>query len=136
MDGPSKKKSSVMDRLRVLVVDDSHDAADSCAMILELDGFDVRTAYGSEQALEILGHFWPDLAFLDIGMPVMDGRELAETIRASGKEIALVSLSGWGTPEDVARNKAAGFDHHITKPASAETISSMAASIQRGPGAT
>ena len=105
-------------RQRVLVVDDNRDAAESLGMLLELEDCTVSVAYDGQQALEVLDAFKPDVALLDIGMPGMDGYELARRIRATqrGRNLLLVALTGWGQAEDKKRAADAGFDEHLTKP--------------------
>ena len=105
---------------RVLVVDDHHDAADTTAEFLRMYGtYDVRTAYDGMEAVELARSFLPEVVILDINMPVMDGYEAASLLRdgqAPGARLLLVALTGRNQPEDVARAKAAGFDHHLSKP--------------------
>jgi CheY-like chemotaxis protein len=105
-------------RQRVLVVDDNHDAAESLAMLLELDNRSVQVAFDGLAALDVLEIFKPDIALLDIGMPRMDGYELARRIRAThlGGDVVLVALTGWGQADDKKRAAETGFDEHLTKP--------------------
>nr|MDQ6882164.1 ATP-binding protein [Pseudomonadota bacterium] len=109
---------------RVLVVDDNHDAADTCAALLEMSGYTVRVAYAPETALQMLGHFWPDVAVLDIGLPGMSGYALAGLMRAApiGYNGRLVALTGYGQAGDKAASLEAGFDVHLTKPVSPEAL--------------
>ena len=105
---------------RVLVVHDNRDAADSLALLLEMMGASVEVAYDGPAALAAARHRPPQLALLDLGMPVMDGFELARRLRsglAGSAATRLVALSGWGQPEDRQRAKDAGFDQHLVKPA-------------------
>ena len=104
---------------RVLVVDDNRDAADSTAMLLGAAGAQVRVAYDGDGALGTLENWRPDLVLLDIGMPVMDGLEVARRIREQPAfdSVRLVALTGWGQGEDIARTRASGFDTHLVKPA-------------------
>jgi CheY-like chemotaxis protein len=110
---------------RVLVVDDNCDAAESLGMLLEMEGFKVSVAYDGVGALAALESFEPDIALLDIGMPGMDGYELARRIRATprGRNLVLVALTGWGQAEDKKRSADAGFDEHLTKPVDPEMLS-------------
>jgi PAS domain S-box-containing protein len=105
-------------RLRVLVVDDNEDAAETLAMTLELHGCDVKTAATAARALDMLPGFAPAVALLDIGLPDMNGYELARRVRALplGAGITLIATTGWGQQKDRERAFAAGFDHHLTKP--------------------
>jgi signal transduction histidine kinase/CheY-like chemotaxis protein len=115
---------------RILVVDDNFDAASSLAMILELLGAKVRTAQGGAEALEVFDAFDPVAVLLDIGMPGMDGYEVARRLRESfpGRS-TLVALTGWGQEDDRRRAREAGFDHHLTKPADIGALQSLLASI-------
>jgi CheY-like chemotaxis protein len=114
---------------RVLIVDDSADAADSLAMLLELEGHEVTTAYSASAGLEVAERLQPDVAFIDIGLPQMDGYEVARRLRASnhGREIRLVALTGYGQPEDRDEARRAGFDHHLVKPADWQSVGAILA---------
>ncbi|HEX5122823.1 MAG TPA: ATP-binding protein, partial [Rhodanobacteraceae bacterium] len=104
---------------RILVVDDNEDAADSLTMVLQLDGHEVACAYTGEDALVLAPAFRPDIALLDVGLPRMDGYELASRLRAMPgfERVCLVALTGYGQPGDRERALAAGFDSHLVKPA-------------------
>jgi PAS domain S-box-containing protein len=121
--------------LRVLVVDDSRDAADTCATLLELSGHRVQTAYSGRQALEVAERFRPDVFLLDIGLPDIDGYQLARSIRTAqwGLSALLVAVTGWGQEEDRRRAAAVGFDHHLTKPVAAEALEALLRSSRSGP---
>ena len=110
----------------VLVVDDNEDAADMLALLLQSWGFDTRVAHGGHEALDELEQgARPELAVLDIGLPVMDGYELAEQIRRRyGHDIKLVALTGYGQPRDKERAMQAGFDEHLVKPVDAHKLRS------------
>jgi PAS domain S-box-containing protein len=103
---------------RLLVVDDNHDAANSLAMLLKLQRHEVRVAYSGMAALEMIKTYTPNMVFLDIGMPGMDGYEVARRVRQTAGlgDVVLVALTGWGQQEDRRRTAAAGFDHHLVKP--------------------
>ena len=102
---------------RVLVVDDNADAAESLAMLFEVNGDQVRIAYDGEEALEAEGDFRPEVVLLDIGMPKLSGYEGAKRIReARGGKVLIVAITGWGQEDDRRRAREAGFDHHFTKP--------------------
>jgi len=102
---------------RILVVDDNVDAAQSLAMLLKLRGHAVQVAFGGAEALAAARAELPQAAFLDIGMPGMDGYEVARRMRAEfDGSLRLIALTGWGTDQDRQRSRAAGFDHHLTKP--------------------
>jgi CheY-like chemotaxis protein len=106
-------------KLRVLIVDDVEDSAQSLALGIQAIHHDVRIATSGARALEVAAEFHPHVGILDIGMPGMSGYELARRLRATahGRAMTLIALTGWGQREDVERAHAAGFDHHMTKPA-------------------
>ncbi len=103
---------------RLLIVDDNRDAAETLAALLTELGVTVAVANGGQEALEAVAAFAPDAAVLDIGMPGMDGYEVARRIRATRgpDEVTLIALTGWGQDTDVRHARAAGFDHHLVKP--------------------
>jgi CheY-like chemotaxis protein len=103
---------------RLLVVDDNKDAALSLATLLQLQGHEVRVAHDGSSALAAASSFLPKMVFLDLGMPDMDGYEVARRMRQQpGMEaVVLAALTGWGQEEDRRRTLAAGFDHHLVKP--------------------
>ena len=103
---------------RIVVADDNEDSAQSFAMLLSFSGHEVRIAHDGEQALDVLRDFRPDVAFLDIGMPLMSGYEVAEMVRAApwGRDIKLIAVTGWSQPDDRLRAHSAGFDRHLVKP--------------------
>lgn len=104
--------------IRVLVVDDNADSADTLAMLLQLIGHDVRKASNALEALAIAPVFLPEIGIFDIGMPGMDGYELARRVRREswGKGMQLIALTGWGKDEDKDLAARAGFNRHLTKP--------------------
>lgn len=110
---------------RILVVDDNVDAADSLAAVLEMRGHSVAVAHDGQEALDKAGAFKPQVVFLDIGMPRMNGYEVARALRNTsfGAGAVLVALTGWGAERDRERTLEAGFDHHLTKPGSTQAIS-------------
>jgi CheY-like chemotaxis protein len=113
-----------MSRCRVLVVDDNSDAADSLTLLLRHAGQDVRTAYDGVAALAQAHEFNPDLVFLDIGMPGMDGYEVARRLKSEPhlRSATLIALTGWGQEEDRRRSAEAGFDRHLVKPVDAKML--------------
>jgi PAS domain S-box-containing protein len=115
------------DRARILVADDNRDAADTLSMILELDGHEVRTAYDGVKALQIAEQLAPQIAFLDIGMPNLDGYQTARRIREQswGSAMLLVALTGWGQEQDRRQATEAGFNCHLVKPVDPQTIGSL-----------
>jgi signal transduction histidine kinase len=116
---------------RILVVDDNRDAADSIALLLELAGHEVRTAYDGPDALNLASVFRPEVVILDLGLPIMDGFEIARQIEGQswGKDIALVALTGWGQQEDYRRTTDAGFDAHLVKPVAPEELLKILAHV-------
>ena len=112
---------------RVLVIDDDHDVADSLAMVLELLGAEVKVAYDGLAGVAAVAEFKPTVSFLDLGMAGVDGFETARRIRQlpEGRRMKLVALTGWGRDEDRARTRDAGFDVHITKPASIDALQEL-----------
>jgi signal transduction histidine kinase len=105
-------------RQKILVVDDNEDAADSLGMLLEGYDSEVRVAHSGAEALSIFEAFEPTFVLLDIGMPVMDGYEVARAIRKRhpDRRPVLIALTGWGQESDRRRAREAGFDHHLVKP--------------------
>ena len=105
-------------RLRILVVDDNHDSADSLAMLLGLLGNDTRMAYDGTNAVAAADEFRPDIVLLDLGMPGVDGFETCRRLREQewGGRMIIVALTGWGQPHDRSASRGAGFDHHLVKP--------------------
>jgi signal transduction histidine kinase/ActR/RegA family two-component response regulator len=103
---------------RILVVDDNRDAADTLGMLLATLGATVEVAHGGQMALDALERFGPDTVLLDIGMPGMDGYEVARRIRLRPDcaDVMLVALTGWGQDQDYRLSRGAGFDHHLVKP--------------------
>jgi PAS domain S-box-containing protein len=109
---------------RILLADDNRDAAESLAIILRLEGHDVELAHDGDAALRAWSEKRPDVALLDIGMPKANGYEVARQIRAGpgGREVLLIAITGWAQDADKAQSRAAGFDHHLTKPIEPETL--------------
>lgn len=112
---------------RVLVVDDNCDSAESMSMMLKLSGHEVAVAHDGLEAIEVAREFRPDVAFLDLGMPRLNGYEAARSIREQpwGRQILLVALTGWGQEEDKRRTKEAGFDAHIVKPIDPDEVEEL-----------
>ncbi len=122
-----------MPKCTVLIADDNPDALESLGLLLECEGHQVLKAADGAQAFELARGARPEVAFLDIGMPVMTGYEAASRIRSEpwGKQIVLVALSGWGQRDDVQRSEAAGFDSHLVKPASFEALNEVLSHLPR-----
>jgi signal transduction histidine kinase/ActR/RegA family two-component response regulator len=120
-------------RRPILVVDDNRDAADSLSMLLELAGRDVSTAYDGAAGLEAIREQHPEVVFLDLGMPGMDGYAVASAVRRDPNlhDVKLVALTGWGSEEDRRRSQDAGFDHHLVKPVDASTVETILSKFAR-----
>ncbi|WP_139143111.1 response regulator, partial [Janthinobacterium sp. HH106] len=116
---------------RVLVVDDNVDAADTLAAVLDMMGHATQVAHDGAQALAVAPQFLPDVIFLDIGLPGMNGYEVARALRRipAGAKVVLVALTGWGAENDRSQSSAAGFDHHLTKPANLLAIGELLATL-------
>jgi len=118
---------------RILIVDDNRDAADSMALSVQLAGHTVSTAYDGQEGLQLAFAFAPDLVLLDLGMPGLNGFEIAQRIRreAWGQRLTLIALTGWGQEQDRRRTKEAGFNAHLTKPVSpSELLTVLATAMQ------
>lgn len=115
------------DRARILVADDNYDAAQSLAIMLSMDGHEVRTAGDGFEALRTAEEFHPQLVVLDIGMPKLDGYETARRLRERpwAAHTRLFALTGWGQEEDRERARRAGFDQHLVKPVDPEALSQL-----------
>lgn len=129
VEAPATEKSSTDAvakgaTLRILIADDNRDAADSLGMLLKLAGHDIRIARTGGEALAVANQFRPEVGVIDIGMPDIDGYEVAERIRheAWGEEMTLIAVTGWGQADDKRRALAAGFDRHMTKPVDPEEL--------------
>jgi PAS domain S-box-containing protein len=116
-NGAGRLETPPTSRLRVLVVEDNPDAAGGLKMLLELAGHDVQVAPDGLQALRLVDEFEPHVALVDLGLPVLDGFQVARRIRQEHPtRPLLIALSGYGREEDKQQSKAAGFDHHLVKP--------------------
>jgi CheY-like chemotaxis protein len=102
----------------LILADDNADALQSLAMLLEMEGHTVRVASDGNAAFSLAQQRMPDVMLLDIGMPGLNGYEVASRVRElqGGDAVTLIALTGWGQPADRARARDAGFDHHLTKP--------------------
>jgi signal transduction histidine kinase/DNA-binding response OmpR family regulator len=119
-------------KCRVLIVDDMPDTADSLALLLSTAGHDTRTAHDGAEAVKAAAAFRPHVVLLDIGLPRMNGYDVARAIRGQpeGKDILLVALTGWGQDVDRQRALAAGFDHHMTKPVDINRLDAVLATVK------
>jgi len=118
---------------RILLADDNRDAAESLAIILRLEGHEVELAHDGSAALNAFAARRPDVVLLDIGMPRTNGHDVARQIRANpgGDEVLLIAITGWAQDADKARSRAAGFDHHLTKPIEPEVLIQLLGSGER-----
>ncbi|WP_119155376.1 hybrid sensor histidine kinase/response regulator [Caldimonas tepidiphila] len=124
---------------RILVADDNVDSAESMALLLQLSGHEVHVAYDGQQALQMAERLRPTMLLVDIGMPRLNGYEVARRIRASdwGRSARLVAQTGWGQQEDMRRSREAGFDAHLTKPVDIDALMRLLAQAPApGPLAT
>ncbi len=128
---PPKRAPSALAPVRVLVVDDNYDAADSLGMLVECLGAEVHVVHDGPAALHALETFHPALVLLDIGMPGMDGYEVARRIRLHPEfqDLTLIALTGWGQDEDRRRSHAAGIDYHLIKPPDIDTLQALMVSV-------
>jgi PAS domain S-box-containing protein len=122
-DSPRQRRGTARS-LRVLVVDDNLDAAESMAVMLRNSQHDARTANDGATALALAAEMQPDVIVLDLGMPRMSGYEVATRIRQEpwGSDVFMVACTGWGQPEDRRRSREAGFNHHLVKPVSMDDV--------------
>jgi signal transduction histidine kinase/DNA-binding response OmpR family regulator len=118
--------------LRVLVVDDNRDVADSTASVMRLNGCDVHVAYDGKAALESVQRLRPDAVLLDIGLPTIDGYLVAEHIRAhpENERTMIVAVSGYGQEQDRVRSKSVGFDYHVVKPIDPTVLAGLVGSLR------
>jgi CheY-like chemotaxis protein len=118
--------------LRVLIADDNEDAADMLAMILDSKGHEVRVAHDGLEAVSSAEAFVPDVALLDIGMPELDGHQVAAQIRKiAGSSVMLVAVTGWSEPGLTHGQAYSGFDHHLVKPIDLERLSACLTEQQK-----
>lgn len=117
--------------LRLLVVDDNPDVADSMQLLLDSLGHEVQVVHDGYQALDAIAAFGPNAVFLDLGLPGIDGFETAKRMRATpeGRNVTLIALTGWGREEDISRTTAAGFDHHLVKPVEPHILERLLAEL-------
>jgi len=130
--GREGETTPVKTALRILVVDDNRDGADSLSMMLKVMGNETRTAYDGESAVVAAGEFRPDVILLDIGLPKMSGYEVCRHIRkeAWSKQVVIVAQTGWGQVEDRQKTQEAGFDHHLVKPVDIAALTTLLAGLQ------
>ncbi|HTC43721.1 MAG TPA: ATP-binding protein [Steroidobacteraceae bacterium] len=131
---PAESPVGAGSRRRILVADDNADAAESLAVLLELSGHEVRIANDGAQALQLAEEFRPDAAFLDIGMPKMNGYKVAQHLRKTpwGLRMRLIALTGWGQEDNKRQAEESGFDHHVTKPVDPDQLEQLIAELPKG----
>jgi CheY-like chemotaxis protein len=117
---------------RLLVVDDNRDAAESMSMLLEMWGHQVAFAYDGPSALQTAEQLQPQAVFLDIGLPGMDGYEVAARLRElpQAKDAILIAITGYGQEDDRLRSRRAGIDHHLVKPVAPDALRNLIDSLQ------
>jgi CheY-like chemotaxis protein len=124
MDSPSPGRS-------ILIVEDNADARDALRVLLELEGHAVEAVEEGQQALEIMRATDPDIALVDIGLPGIDGYEVARRVRArDDRRPVLIALTGYGQPEDQRRASEAGFDEVLVKPVDPTTLATLLATLE------
>jgi PAS domain S-box-containing protein len=125
-------------RCRILVVDDNKDSADALGLLLEASGADVRVVYDGPSAVDAFDEHRPSIVLLDLGLPGMDGYEVAAKLRErpESRDARLIALTGWGHPEARRRSREVGFDRHLVKPVKLETLRALLASLEHGNAAT
>jgi len=135
---PLQPSAGALSPMRILVVDDNRDAAETLGMLLTELGAEVQVAHDGRSALDAFASSPPAAVLLDIGMPGMDGYEVASILRARypDRRATLVALTGWGQEEDRRRAREAGFDHHLVKPAEIDALQALLTEIERARQAT
>jgi CheY-like chemotaxis protein len=133
--GPRAGGPAAVAPRRILVVDDSRDAADSLGLLLKFLGAEVHTAHDGPAALEALETHRPSVVLLDIGLPGMDGFEVARQARQrpEGRDVTLIALTGWGQEEDRRQSREVGIDHHLVKPVDLGALQALLASLPPQP---
>jgi PAS domain S-box-containing protein len=126
--------AAILSKTRVLVVDDNHDAGDSLGQVLDMLGAEVRVARDGAEGIEAFASHRPSVVLLDIGMPGLNGYDVARAIRTRFPEhpAKLVALTGWGQDDDRRKAREAGFDHHLVKPAEIESLQKLLTALEGG----
>jgi CheY-like chemotaxis protein len=133
---PARAPGAVRPRSRVLVVDDTEDMARVLSRLLRASGHEVRVAHAGPAAIEMARSLGPEAVLLDIGLPGMNGYQLAEQLRRDGscKGALFIAVSGYGRAEDLRRSAEAGFDHHLVKPIAIEALLELLGTSTERPG--
>ena len=128
---PATQRQNTKSSLRILIVDDNKDGADTLSMMFKILGNDTLTAYDGEDAVKKAVEFQPDVLLLDIGLPKLNGYEACRQIREklNGKKMLIIAQTGWGQDEDRQRTRDAGFDHHLVKPVNLTDLNNILASL-------
>jgi CheY-like chemotaxis protein len=131
---PAVTPRSPAQRFKILVVDDNHDSALSMAMMLSIMGHDTRTAHDGESAVTTAETFLPDVVLLDIGLPKLNGYEVAQRIRENtwGESMYLIAVTGWGQDEDRQRSSEVGLNQHMVKPVEPAALEKLLAGLKSG----
>ncbi|MES3003134.1 MAG: ATP-binding protein [Pseudomonadota bacterium] len=132
---PDAHDEAAIGSIRILVVDDNADAAESLQTLLELLGAQAKVAHDGQGAIDLFGAYEPDVVLLDIGMPGMDGYQVARVLRQLDphRRTTIIALTGWGQEEDRERTRAAGFDHHMVKPVDVDALQALLSSVASRP---
>jgi DNA-binding response OmpR family regulator len=130
-NGPEVTPAAAPRRFKILVVDDNHDSALSMAMMLQIMGHDTRTAHDGESAVSTAETFLPEVVLLDIGLPKLNGYEVAQRIRekAWGESMYLIAVTGWGQDEDRQRSSEVGLNLHMVKPVEPAALEKLLAAL-------
>jgi CheY-like chemotaxis protein len=126
---------SVAPSRRIVVVEDHADARAALELVLQLEGHRVRGVADGQEAVDVILAEQPDVAFVDIGLPGMDGHEVARRLRAApgGRDLVLIALTGYGRPDDARRAREAGFDAHLVKPVDVDELGRLLAGLDPRP---
>jgi CheY-like chemotaxis protein len=125
---PTVTESETAKKCRILIVDDNKDLATSLARLLGLLGHEVKVVFDGREGIEAARTYRPRVLLLDIGLPHMDGYQVARTLRQEGfHDVLIIALSGYGEEEDRRRSREAGMNHHVTKPVDVKTIADLIA---------
>jgi CheY-like chemotaxis protein len=130
--GPAFTPQPPVQRFKILVVDDNHDSALSMSMMLSIMGHDTRTAHDGETAVATAQTFLPDVVLLDIGLPKLNGYEVAQRIREQswGAAMYLIAVTGWGQDEDRQRSSEVGLNLHMVKPVEPAALEKLLAGLR------
>jgi len=133
VNAQATQQTTAPSRFKILVVDDNHDSALSLAMMLSIMGHDTRTAHDGESALATAETFLPDVVLLDIGLPKLNGYEVAQRIRGNawGASMYLIAITGWGQEEDRQRSREVGLNLHMVKPVEPAALEELLASLRQ-----